>query len=61
MPVDVCVAGTVTRLVDAGSIAATLAEADDSDSAGAIAASAETDGSDCDVGGSASSKVYMAK
>ncbi len=55
MLVGVCVAGTVTRLVDASAIAAASAEADGSDSAGAIAASAETDGSDCgDVVGSAS-------
>ena len=55
MLVGVCVAGTVTRLVDAGSIATALAEAGGSDSAGAIAVSAEADESDCgDVAGSAS-------
>lgn len=47
MLVGVCVAGTVTRLVDAGAIAAALAEADDPDSAGAVAVSAEADESDC--------------
>lgn len=62
MLVDVCVAGTVTRLVDAGAIVAASAEADGSGPVGAIvAASTEAGGSGCGgVTGSASSEVSSA-